>query len=244
MESIHQTLSVSGLGVNRHDCRDGAVELWGVQLSTLPPVAVSLLGTAEQQRAERMRNPQQRQRYLRLKGWQRQVLALYLNCSPQEIAYDYGPQGKPGLRGTSLQFNLSHSGDRALLAVGLQPLGVDLESLERPVRDPLALARRFFGVTEVQELQRLTAMEQRQAFLRSWVVKEAYLKGLGTGLGGQLEALEYRSAHPGGLLQQGAPVTWSIRSGAPWPRWWMAIATLTPPREYRWHCRPEDEENP
>ena len=52
----------------------------------------------------------------------------------------------------------------------------------RPQVDWQALARRFFTLSEVQQLDELPAGEQLSAFFRIWTGKEAYLKACGAGL--------------------------------------------------------------
>ncbi|MCA8962447.1 MAG: 4'-phosphopantetheinyl transferase superfamily protein, partial [Planctomycetes bacterium] len=109
-------------------------------------------------------------------------LALYLALAPWDVELDYGEQGKPRLReGRGLEFNLSHSGDIAMLAVGARRLGVDVER-RRTSRDLDAIARRYFSPPEVDEYQSLPKSERLPAFYRCWARKEAYLKARGGGL--------------------------------------------------------------
>ncbi|HEY6729935.1 MAG TPA: hypothetical protein VI039_02805 [Solirubrobacterales bacterium] len=67
----------------------------------------------------------------------RRVLAVYLGEEPARIQLEKGEHGKPRLAGNEppLKFNLSHSGDLALVAVsGANEMGVDVERL-RPKRE-------------------------------------------------------------------------------------------------------------
>jgi 4'-phosphopantetheinyl transferase len=76
----------------------------------------------------------------------------------------------------------------ALLAVSrAEPIGVDVEAL-RPMPDALDLAQRFFSAGEADALGALDPADRDRAFLRMWTRKEAYLKGLGLGLSGNLAA--------------------------------------------------------
>lgn len=87
----------------------------------------------------------------------RQVLAVYLGMKPEEIELEAGRHGKPRLAGAGrLQFNLSHSGELALVAVSAQlEVGVDVQRIK---------ARRGEG------------------FYRRWSCHEAHVKCLGIGL--------------------------------------------------------------
>ncbi|MEV8512132.1 4'-phosphopantetheinyl transferase superfamily protein [Dactylosporangium sp. NPDC051484] len=86
-----------------------------------------------------------------------------------------GPNGKPALDGERLQFNLSHAGDLALIAVtDDRPVGVDLQDLV-PGLDFAAMARRFFPPAEADLVARRGAGE----FARLWARKEAVVKAAG-----------------------------------------------------------------
>lgn len=88
----------------------------------------------------------------------RQVLARYLNEDPAEIELRTGEHGKPALAdpAATLRFNLSHSGELALVAVTQgREVGVDVQKI-KPHRDI--------------------------AFYEGWARREAIVKCLGTGL--------------------------------------------------------------
>ena len=103
---------------------------------------------------------------------------------------EFGKPHAPAADG--IDFNLSHSGPRALLAFARrQPLGVDLERIERRV-DPDEIARRFFEAGEAEALGRLPVEARRLAFLRLWTRKEAVLKAQGRGLAFGLDRLAFQ----------------------------------------------------
>jgi 4'-phosphopantetheinyl transferase len=81
-----------------------------------------------------------------------------------------------------LEFNLSHSGDRALVAVSVGiRIGVDIEQT-RPEYVSDELAALFFSSREQSDLAAIPAHRRIQAFFKCWTSKEAYIKGLGLGL--------------------------------------------------------------
>jgi 4'-phosphopantetheinyl transferase len=92
---------------------------------------------------------------------------------PREILY--GPHGKPFAPGCR-HFNAAHSGNFALLAAGNEPIGVDLELWGSD--DFLALASLSFCPEERAVLERDPSP---QVFYDFWVLKESYVKMLGTG---------------------------------------------------------------
>ena len=90
--------------------------------------------------------------------------------------------GKPYLEGNPLFFSLSHSKDKAVIAVCDKPVGVDAE---------VVADRNFKAV-----LSRFSEKEQKEIagtehFLKHWVVREAYIKMLGATLAEKLSSLSY-----------------------------------------------------
>jgi phosphopantetheine--protein transferase-like protein len=114
------------------------------------------------------------------------VLAGYLGVDPGAVRFVAGPHGKPAAvgAGTSIDWNLSHSDELAVIVVarGAQ-VGVDVERL-RPLARVDALARLVCSAAEVAALGALPASERSDAFLRLWSRKEALAKATGAGLGG------------------------------------------------------------
>lgn len=97
--------------------------------------------------------------------------------------------GRPYLAGQSLQFNLTHSHQRAALALSTDPnllegLGIDLEWLPRPV-EVVAVGRRFFSPRE-----HAWVGADPDRFFHIWTRKEAVLKSNGIGLRMSLESFE------------------------------------------------------
>jgi phosphopantetheinyl transferase len=114
----------------------------------------------------------------------RTVLARYLDRPPTALRFTSAAGGKPQLEGPGPAFNLSHSGDLALVAlVHGGEVGVDLELVSRRApHDPAALAERAFGAEAAARLRSLDPTEARAELLRMWVRHEARLKCLGRGV--------------------------------------------------------------
>jgi 4'-phosphopantetheinyl transferase len=80
-----------------------------------------------------------------------------------------------------LQFNVSHSENMALIAIGGQyRIGVDVEK-SRDL-DTTLLAERFFSPREWRGLQALPEHLRVSGFFACWTRKEAFLKATGDGL--------------------------------------------------------------
>jgi phosphopantetheinyl transferase len=88
----------------------------------------------------------------------------------------YGRNGKPYLTDGSLHFNLSHSGEYAVLAVAGSDVGVDIEKITSYEK---AVAARCFTPAE-QEWMMTQGTDS--AFFTLWTAKESVMKGSGLGL--------------------------------------------------------------
>jgi 4'-phosphopantetheinyl transferase len=135
----------------------------------------------------------------------RSVLGAYLGIEADRVTLINGEHGRPALadgHDQSLGFNWSHSGNRALIAVGrrINP-GIDLEQLRARPR-AMEIARRYFSAAEAEALAALPATARDAAFLEMWTAKEAVLKALGRGLAFGLDRLSIASAAGQLVLQR------------------------------------------
>jgi 4'-phosphopantetheinyl transferase len=162
---------------------EGNVHVWRSSIQTAPPYASGMLDAADRERLSRIRTPAARAGFVAARLFVRTVLARYLDGDPAAIRFAAAPGGKPriGEAQTGLEFNLSHSHGLALLAVGRQALGVDLERL-RPIRDGLRIARRVLPAADIEQLERVDEPARSPAFLKSWTRFEARQKALGHGV--------------------------------------------------------------
>jgi 4'-phosphopantetheinyl transferase len=178
------------------------VDIWRVQL--LQPAerlaeARTLLSSDELERAERFRFHTHRVRYIFARAALRSLLGKYLETLPSDLVFTYTSFGKPFLpRASELTFNVSHSEDLALVAIGgPKRLGVDLERI-RSDRELPKLARRYFSTDEAEAVLSLEGDELVQAFYRCWSRKESFIKAVGEGLSHSLDrfAVTLRAGEP------------------------------------------------
>lgn len=170
--------------------------MWAVDLrvddAVLEAVAAPL-SPDERERANRFVFDRDRRRFIVARAALRGVLGAYLDATPSSLTFEYGAHGKPALGGThagAIAFNVSHSGEMALIAVASSgEIGVDVEA-ERTMSDLEDIAQRFFAPSEVSRLCALPASRRHDAFFRCWTRKEAYLKALGDGLARPLDGFE------------------------------------------------------
>lgn len=209
------------------------VQVWRASLSVEPGTRARLrplLGGDEPDRADRFVRAVHRDRFVVAHAFLRDVLARHAGGRPESFRFETSPAGKPFLPGSRLRFNLSHSGDLALLAVTLdREIGVDVEAL-RPLPDACDLAERHFAPTEVAALRALPERDRGDAFLRCWTLKEAYVKGVGDGLGIPLDRFEVEYAparvEPALRVLDGAETGWTLRTLEPGPGYLGALAVL------------------
>ena len=147
-----------------------------------------------------------RRRYTIAHGALRAILAGYGKGDPLALEFGTGPRGKPFLaQHPELSFNLSHSAQLALIAVGARDLGIDLEKM-RPLESQRDIARRHFAPGEFAALEGLPANDQRVAFYRCWTRKESYAKATGGDLSVALGGFDTMlSSGPADLPALGAP---------------------------------------
>lgn len=97
----------------------------------------------------------------------------------------YGPADKPEIRGKSeVFFNISHSGDYVMIAVGGQPLGADIQ---KPVLYRESLVARICS----DEEREANGTELVKHLNLVWAIKEAYTKLIGEGISKDLRDITY-----------------------------------------------------
>lgn len=187
--------------------------LWFCDISRLPADrarAVSVLDDDERERMERFVFERDRDRFLASHVFLRTVLARYVRATPLQLRFVKAQHGKPSLlthgADAAPAFNLSHSGDRALLAVvpGASEVGVDIEH-HRPGRRLEALARKNFAQPEIERLLTAPAVTRDALFYRVWTLKEAYVKARATGLSLRLDGFWFGFGDDGSLTIDARP---------------------------------------
>ena len=139
-----------------------------------------VLSTEELLRARRLVQSIDQEKFIFARTVLRRVLSTYLNVLPEEITFETGEHGKPFVRDSDVQFNVSHSGDCVLIGViQHNSIGVDVECV-RSKQDYRGIAKRFFSVAEYAAIE--LSEKPVEAFYRCWTRKEAFLKATGMGL--------------------------------------------------------------
>jgi 4'-phosphopantetheinyl transferase len=212
----------------------GEVQIWGVALTATDQVLAdyrAVLSDDERNRADRFRFENLKRAFAISRGGLRYLLAGYLGNRPGDIAFNYGPRGKPELRDSArLRFNVSHSGLIALYAFALDcEVGLDVEQI-REIEDYDAIAVRFFSPGEVREFRSLAPSEKLTGFYRCWTRKEAYIKAVGEGLAIPLDRFQVTllPGIPASFLKLRddleSPADWALHHLEPAPGYVGALA--------------------
>jgi 4'-phosphopantetheinyl transferase len=166
------------------------VHLWlasAAELGVYIDVLRSVLTPMELARTDRFVRDCDRERAVMARGIARLLLASYLDFEPTALRIVLGRFGKPALCPAHHReppaFNLSHSGDLLLVAIGRygSTLGVDIER-HSDIFDMREMANLVFDSDEISELASLPYSQRQTAFFDCWTRKEAIVKALGMGL--------------------------------------------------------------
>jgi 4'-phosphopantetheinyl transferase len=171
------------------DLEDNEVQVWRIQSSgttgltdQLPP----LLSGEEQIHLKRLKNSQVRDHFIIGRTCLRILLGNIQKVDPRNVTITTATHGKPEtplLGEHTIFFNLAHSRDTILIALGRQgPVGVDLEHVDRST-DIMEVAEANFTKQESGSLAAIADTElRRRTFFHYWTRKEAVGKADGRGL--------------------------------------------------------------
>ena len=160
-----------------------------------------VLSRDERERAERYHFQVDRNRHVIGRFLSKILIGRCLHIKAASVSFTYDAKGKPRLANnhgrstyrsgktvrtsgatSTLNFNISHSGDYILVALAYgRDLGVDIERIRKDF-DPNLVAKRFFAKRESLILAALPESTMHDAFFACWTRKEAYVKAHGEGL--------------------------------------------------------------
>jgi 4'-phosphopantetheinyl transferase len=123
------------------------------------------------------------------RGALRLLTSKYLNTNPKTITFKYGDYGKPYYSiETDLKFNVSHSGNLAIIGFVLNnDIGVDIEQLKYDF-DVMDIVDNYFSQHEIETLKKFPNQELTQGFYRCWTRKESFIKAKAKGLSFPLDS--------------------------------------------------------
>lgn len=175
----------------------------------------------ERERADRLVRQEDRVVWVEARAVLRTLLAHYLSGEPTSVVFGEGEHGKPTVAaprdGGRLEFNVSHSGTVAVIAIAEgRRVGIDVEQVDPGVAWE-SVAGRLFSAADIARLESSPPAERALAFFECWVSKESYLKGIGVGLTRPLGTFSVPVGGTGGPVDD--PGT-TARSGSRGD-WWV-----------------------
>lgn len=204
-----------------------------------------ILSEEERARAERFHDAKARIAFVVARNWLRRVLALYVPVPPPQLRFGETAFGKPFLAsahgGRPVAFNLSHSGELAIVAVAQDmPVGIDIERI-RPVSADLLAG--CLAPRELAMLAALTPELREESFIRCWTRKEACLKAIGVGLNGSPASFEVSLDPSGARLlavesDQAEADLWQLADLEPAPGYCGTLAARQRGWSEVWMARP------
>jgi len=145
-----------------------------------------VLSDREEEKASRLFNPKDKERYIVSKYCLRKILAHFSNTHAHQLEFEFQDNKKPTII-MGIDFNISHTEDYVLIVISAKPVGIDVEFLNRDFDFksilPISFSQKeisFIGEEEVDPLN----------FYLLWTRKEALLKATGEGISDNLHQVE------------------------------------------------------
>jgi 4'-phosphopantetheinyl transferase len=187
------------------------------------PYLFTLLTLAEQQRAQRYHAEADYHRFVVGRATLRLLLGACLGLPPTALHFAEGENHKPVLAtDPKFHYNVSHSGNWVLIAIGPMAMGVDIEkiNLSFPFEEVLNYS---FTASERAFIEQHPV--QAAAFYRLWTRKEAFVKGTAQGIDADFARVpaldgqhQWQAAHPNAIAD------WTVSSFAAAPGYVAALA--------------------
>ena len=178
-------LNVPSLFTNEHK----AIGAWVVgvheqQARLLQRNYLECLDAEEQALLKSFRHAHDARSYMLAHCLRRAIVAQVLECPPATVTFTRAENGRPKLvaPGHIADINISHTKEWVACAISTVPhgrVGVDVESFAHTANS----LEEYFHPLERNAISNLAVNAKRHTERRTWVVKEAYLKAVGVGLG-------------------------------------------------------------
>lgn len=164
----------------------GSCQLWWASAEANHSPLLGLLDRTERRRYHDFVRVVDRSLFAVSHALLRIVVGHHAGVAPGTLQYAAraGTGAKPRFlgAGSGLQFSISHSGSKVLLAIGREAeLGVDVELVGRETPHP-SLVEAVLSLVERRALSAMPTGRQPWGFSRYWSRKEALLKAAGEGL--------------------------------------------------------------
>jgi 4'-phosphopantetheinyl transferase len=169
--------------LNRKKEDDFLIEIYKIKLSNYQELASStltVLSDSERSRAKRYHFVKDKNRFIICRTLLKFLLAEHIGLEVDKVLIDLDSNKKPYLSShSSVFFNVSHSGDYAVIAIAKCPVGVDVEYVNKDF-DYEEILPTIFNELEMDEIR--LNKEKHLTFYKFWTRKEAIVKAIGKGI--------------------------------------------------------------
>lgn len=216
----------------------GQCQLWSVPIGAAAELEY-LLDPDELARVERFKVASARDTFTLSRAAQRLVLGHYLAIPLRDVRISRdcklcgAEHGRPYVEGAPVDFSVSHTTGRLLIAVVSDgAVGVDIETVS-PARAAEEMAGHVLGPAEQERFMCLPREARAEAFIRAWTRKEAAAKLTGHGLVASFRRLDVTGET---VVASPPPDNWPVtpiylRDVRAEPDRLIALATTVPIRE-------------
>ncbi len=157
------------------------IYVFALNINDVYEESLNLLHKKQQERIKNIKNQNAKKQALAA-----ELLVLYIvkKFKPKNISIPplriAGEFGKPYFaENTDFKFNISHSGNWAVIAVSDYEIGIDIEKIGKLRTN---VAKRILHENEKKEFFLLDINEQQIKFYDYWVLKESIVKATGKGM--------------------------------------------------------------
>jgi len=166
---------------------DKTNHIWRVNIDSQVAYIVqflALLSADEHQRANRYHHQKDQHQFTVARGALRILLGKYLDTEPTQIVFESGINNKPYFKNNKgLHFNVSHSGNYALIAFSSLDIGVDVELIDTNFDYKQVMS--VYNNAEAHYVD--TSPNPIHTFYTLWIRKEAQLKASAKGIDDDLK---------------------------------------------------------
>ncbi len=177
------TLEARNQGFNDRLEVDPGLKLYKIELSRFQESVSGLtefLSPIEKNRADRYHFSNDKNRFIVCRTVLKFLLAEQMGLDVNEIVLDTYSNNKPCLPSRpSVFFNVTHAGDYALIAIANEPVGVDIEYVNKDF-DHNEILSNIFKKSEINEI--FNSNDKQRTFYKLWTRKEAIVKATGKGI--------------------------------------------------------------
>lgn len=166
-----------------------SVHVWLVDVENDSKIISELkkvLNDDELKRADRFAFEKDRNQFITAHGALREIIAKYSGINASKIQFKRTLSRKPFISfpQTNLQFNISHSGNKILVGISEEEIGVDIEIMKDQFEFG-ELSKAYFSEKEQNKIN--ASINPQATFLKFWTCKEALLKAAGTGISEEIK---------------------------------------------------------